>query len=105
MPKSDLNIAILGSSLRISADADPDYLNTLLQKYEQFVAEVKRGTQLEDPLKIAILSGFLLCDEVEKTRSEKTKPGDTNQSGSIKDREAEQLTLGLISMLDKTLDG
>jgi mannose-6-phosphate isomerase len=53
-------------------------------------------TGLSDPLKIAILTGFSLCDEYEKIR---LLP-DTTVSGTQSDIEVEKLTLSLISRLD-----
>ena len=98
MPKSDLSISMLGTSLNIAADADPNYLKTLLEKYQKFVEQTKKGTGLEDPLKLAVLSGFLLCDEIEKAKNEKAPA-----VKSYEDQAAEQLTLGLITLLDETL--
>ena len=109
MPKSDLRIAMLGTSLSISAEADPYYLQQLLGKYQQFVEQTRMGTGLEDPLKLAILSGFLLYDEIEKAkRNVKDSLADSDtqfaeQHAVEQQQAAEQLTLGLITLLEETL--
>ncbi|MCL2473023.1 MAG: mannose-6-phosphate isomerase, class I, partial [Treponema sp.] len=97
MTKSDLRIDILGTNFTISADEDPDYLETLLEKYRKTVDNVQQVSGLKDPLKIAVLTGFLLCDDLEKAGIE-TAPGKKDDSG-----EAEQLTLGMISRLDEVI--
>ncbi|MDR1211304.1 MAG: cell division protein ZapA [Spirochaetaceae bacterium] len=122
MPKSDLHISMLGTSFTISADADPEYLEGLLENYRRFVEDTKQSTGLNDPLKAAILSGFLLCDEIEKTRSRYNEavpnadPGAQEQSGQQLELErlkieqlkteqlrTEQLTLDIIARLDEAL--
>ena len=96
MPKSDLRIDILGTNLTISAEEEPEYLNTLLDKYRRTVENVQQKTGITDPLKTAVLTGFLLCDDLEKAG--KTKAG---QRAGEEPGEAEQLTLGMISRLNE----
>ena len=124
MPKNVINIEVLGYSIPISADEDSEYLERLLETYRQKLDNIQQTTGLKDPTKTAILTGFLLCDECEKTRFEKTrfektrfeKTTSENNTGEeehhsqaihlINDetKEAEHLTLSLISKLGKLLD-
>jgi hypothetical protein len=90
MEKNGLQINLLGTSFSIAADEDPVYLDNLLGRYAAIVENTKKITGLQDPLKIAILTGFLLCDEIEKIRE---------QDG----RAAELLTLDLIARIDEVL--
>ena len=112
MPKSDLHIDILGTELTISTDEDQDYLDALLSKYRQTIENVKLKTGLKDPLKIAVLTGFLLCDDLEKAGTpdglyeSKIRMGPNFQGTSTDDKnqdqgEAERLALSLISRLDE----
>lgn len=99
MAKSDLRIDILGTVITISADEKPEYLKKLLDKYRQTIENVQRISGLRDPLKAAVLTGFLLCDDLEKAAGSGMKNGaDSGDSG-----EAEKLTLGMISLLDEAL--
>jgi cell division protein ZapA (FtsZ GTPase activity inhibitor) len=92
VPKSDLRIDILGTSFSITADEDPVYLQTLLTRYRQVIENTKKITGMEDPLKVSIIAGFLLCDDMQKL-------SDTNPR--VRDSlEAEQLTQDLIRRLD-----
>ena len=95
MPKSDLRIDILGTSVSISADEEPEYLDLVLTKYRQAVERVQRKTNLKDPLKVAILTGFLLCDDNEKAGAAALP--------NPEPVEVEQLTLGMISRLDEII--
>ena len=95
MAKSDLRIDILGTSITISADEEAAYLNTLLSKYRAAVENVQRASALNDPLKIAVLTGFLLCDDLYKAG---TPPSGDRESGEL-----EQITLGMISRLEEVL--
>jgi cell division protein ZapA (FtsZ GTPase activity inhibitor) len=95
MPKSDLRIDILGTSFSISAAEESVYLDSLLAYYRSAVENTQKQTGLQDPLKIAILTGFLLCDELHK------KPKiDPEQNDA---REAEKLLWDMIVRVDKVL--
>jgi cell division protein ZapA (FtsZ GTPase activity inhibitor) len=93
--KTSLNIELLGTTFSISADEDPVYLQALLGDYRQSIENTRKISGLEDPLKLAILTGFLLCDDFKKI---------TSQNPRIRDSvEAEKLAQELISRLDKAL--
>jgi cell division protein ZapA (FtsZ GTPase activity inhibitor) len=96
MPKSDLRIDILGASFSIAADEEPAYLESLLNRYRTVVESTQKSTGIRDPLKTAILAGFLLCDEIQKLKSGKQQPAYESQ-------EAERLTLELIARIDEAL--
>jgi mannose-6-phosphate isomerase len=96
---SDLYLDILGSPFSITVDEDPAYLDRLLANYRSAVEDVRKSTGLRDndALKIAILTGFTLCDELEKLKS-------TRESGNEEEQETLQRTLRLFSRLDKTME-
>ncbi|MDR3343883.1 MAG: cell division protein ZapA [Treponema sp.] len=93
MPKSDLRIDILGISLSIAAEEDVIYLKNLLNNYRLAIENTQKSTGLRDPLKTAILTGFLLCDEIERIRKRE-----------VRDKEVEQLTLDMIARIDEALE-
>jgi mannose-6-phosphate isomerase len=107
MPKNEgpaenrISIEVLGTSISIAADEEPEYLNYLLETYRKAVKNTQVSTGLKDPLKTAVLTGFLLCDEVEKAKREKTpvQKADDADAG-----EAEKLALNLISRLNSVFD-
>lgn len=87
---------MLGTSFSIAVDESPAYLASLLERYKRIIEDTKRQTGLQDPLRIAILTGFLLCDDIEKIKKQK-------QNGEKEGREAEQLALDLIARIDEAL--
>jgi cell division protein ZapA (FtsZ GTPase activity inhibitor) len=95
MPASDLRLDILGTSFSITADEDADYLENIFSQYRLAVENTQHTTNLKDPLKVAILTGFLLCDEIHKLRG-------SNEPGEA--AEAEQRTLNLIARIDEVLE-
>lgn len=108
MPKSELRIDIFDTIINISTDEAPEYLNALLLKYQEKIETVQNKTGFKDPLKTAILTGFLLCDDIEKIQAqtkEKLK-GSAFESNFFElpdeeSGEAERLTLKMISRLDE----
>jgi mannose-6-phosphate isomerase len=96
MPQSNLRIEVLGASFTISADEEEAYLEQLLGDYYRKVEDTQRSTGIKDPLKIAILTGFLLCDELHKL---KQKAG-----GGSEEEETLRRTLNLIARLDKAME-
>ena len=69
MQKNSLRIDVLGTSFSIVAEADRLHLDGLLKRYKLKIAEVQRSAGTDDPLRIAILTGFSLYDEIEQMRS------------------------------------
>jgi cell division protein ZapA (FtsZ GTPase activity inhibitor) len=114
MSGSAIRIDVLGTSLNVTADADLEYLESLLTQYKQHIENTRLLTGLNDPLKLAVLSGFLICDELEKSKkglfSSDKKSSDSQDDASSGDTsqgdtspEVEKLTLEMISMIDKAL--
>ena len=95
MAKSKLHIDILGTDITISTDEDPEYLNMLLGKYRDVIENVQKISGLNDPLKLAILTGFLLCDDLDKMA--------VSKENKFEQGKAEQLTLGMISRIEEFL--
>jgi hypothetical protein len=98
MPKSDLRVDLLGTSFTITVDEDAFYLKVLLDKYRRIIENTQKTTGIEDPLKTAILAGFLLCDEVEKLRTR-----ENTGLGAFDAMQAEALTRDLIDRIDRAL--
>jgi len=95
MGKSNLHFKLLGTSFSIAADEDSVYLEKLLSKYKSVLENTQKATGVEDPLKLAILTGFLLCDEIEKNENAENLDG----------QEAEQRTLNMIARIDEVIPG
>ena len=98
MAKGNLQIDLLGTSFAIQADEKPEYLNALYTHYKKTVTQIETTSSLNDSLKVAIIAGILLADELYK---EKIKH--SNQIPSIDLAEAEKLALGMISRIDQAI--
>lgn len=97
-----LNIEMLGTSFSIKANEDDEYLEKLLGYYKQITQEIETGGGLRDPVRIAIMSGIMLCDELYK---EKTKAAIADMAAvdGTESEEVERLTLEMIEKIDKAL--
>ena len=93
MEKSSLHIKLLGASFTIAADEDDVYLEKLLDHYRIVLENTKKTTGVDEPLRLAILTGFLLCDEIEKMKREENRDAE----------EAEQRTLNMIARIDEVV--
>ena len=98
MAKGNLQIDLLGTSFAIQADEKPEYLNALYSHYKKTISQIENTSGLTEPLKVAIIAGILLADELYK---EKMKRSD--QTSSIDLAEAEKIALGMISRIDQVI--
>ena len=107
-----LNINVLGTSFKIQAKEDDRYLEELLARYKAAAAYVEQSAHLKDSLKIAVMAGITLCDEIAKLQQKTTGAEKTEYSvdGSVERSkkteelfEAERITLQMIENLDKAL--
>ncbi|MDR1099522.1 MAG: cell division protein ZapA [Treponema sp.] len=92
-----LRLDILGASFSITADEDSVHLEKILERYREAVDNTQKATGLEDPLKTAILTGFMLCDDIYKLQNRK---GGVNPEAEA----AEHLTLSLIDRINEFLE-
>ena len=67
---NELCLDILGTSFTISADEDEAYLKKVFLQYQAAVENTQSISGISDPLNVAILTGFLLCDEVNKIKQQ-----------------------------------
>ena len=96
-----LRIDVLGASFSITAGEDPDYLDEVLRQYQLMVANTQGISRMQDPLKVAILTGFLLCDEINKLKQQFIKDQASADAKRIDDeKEFMKISESLISRLD-----
>ena len=96
-----LQIDILGTSFAIQAKEDSAYLENLLAYYKQVSQKIEKDTGLTDPIKQAILTGIMLCDELYK---EKKKNSEFLGKPTNDDLfEAEKITLDMIEKISTVL--
>jgi cell division protein ZapA (FtsZ GTPase activity inhibitor) len=100
MPSSSLRIDILGTSISVSADEELAYLESLLNQYYIAVENTRKVTGVSDPLKLAIMTGYLLCDDIQKCRKNLT----LLEHYAAESRETERIFLDISTRIDEVLD-
>jgi cell division protein ZapA (FtsZ GTPase activity inhibitor) len=102
----DLVINALGTSFSITASEDPAYLDEVLAQYQVAVANTQGISGMKDPLKVAILTGFLLCDEINKIKLQvEQEQAKTHQQQTIEVQELNRIMENIIARIDQTFHG
>ncbi len=96
MGKGHVQIHLLGTSFTIQADEDPAYLSRVVEYLEKKVREIESSVSIKDPLRLAILTGILLADELFKERGGRG-------SADPDSAEAERMTREIIERIDRSL--
>ena len=81
--KGRLQIDLLGTSFALAADQPAEYLQSIYNHYKKVVSEVQQTSGVNDSLRVAIIAGILLADELSKER--------LNPQGTIPQNETEVL--------------
>lgn len=97
--KGRLQIDLLGTSFALEADQPTGYLESIYDHYTKVVEEVQKTSGVSDSLRIAIIAGILLSDELSKER--------LNPHSALPQREAEvfieQSTKKMIEDIDSII--
>ena len=97
---NELCLDILGTSFTITADEDESYLQNVLAQYRSAVENTQSISGINEPLNVAILTGFLLCDEVNKIRHQLEE---YSKKRSNEEQEVQERALRLIANIDNAL--
>ena len=101
----DLVIDVLDTKFSITAGEPPEYLDEVLAQYRLAVANTRNIWGMKDPLKVAILTGFLLCDEINKLKLQfEEEQANAEAQWADEERELNHITQGLITRLDRVFD-
>jgi len=65
-----MHIEILGQSFSIKTDDSPEYIQSLVDELKQRYARISARMNVADPLRVAILAGFFLLDDVKKMQNQ-----------------------------------
>jgi cell division protein ZapA (FtsZ GTPase activity inhibitor) len=93
----DLLINVLGTKFSITAGEDPAYLEEVLAQYRFAIANTQNISGMKDPLQIAIVTGLLLCDEINKMKLQAEKE-QTNA-----DKELNRIIQNMAVRIDKII--
>ena len=109
-----MRIEVLGTAFTIETDEDPEYVADIVDYYKTKVQEIRKSVSTSDPLKISILSGLLVIDELfrERSRDDGTSDSDRNSDRDSDEgtrvpysdpEEVARITDELIEKLNETL--
>jgi len=108
---NDLCLDILGTSFTITTDEEEEYLKKVLNQYKAAVKNTQSISGISERLNIAILTGFLLCDEINKMKEQLDEIKKTQAAGEAEatameweEQEVEERTIRLISKLEQALN-
>lgn len=97
-----LVIDVLGTSFSAQADEDDEYLEKLSSYYKEITSTIKKSTNLQDPMKISILAGITLVDELYREKQKNFILSSNLDNSEL--RQAEIITQSLIEKIDGVLD-
>lgn len=88
---------MLGTSFKIKTDEDPEYVKKVLALYKNKIEHIQTTMDIREPVKVAILSGIMLADELVQKEQEFIKKESTEKD------EISKITTRLIDTIDKAL--
>ncbi|MBO5825475.1 MAG: cell division protein ZapA [Treponema sp.] len=99
-----IQVNILGTSFKLQADEDTQFLTKLLDYYEKIVNKVSLVDSAKNNLQISIVSGLLLCEELFKEKANKLKNLSEEELNTYSyNTELEKRTSALIEKINKVL--
>jgi cell division protein ZapA (FtsZ GTPase activity inhibitor) len=98
MPSSTLRVDILGTSFSFTVEGEAAYLQAIYERYRTVLENTARGTGVSDPLKLAILAGLQITDDLEKLRSHSR-----SDIAALESMQTEQRVFDLIEKIDKII--
>lgn len=97
-----IQIDILGTSFSAQAPEDDAYLTKLSSYYKAITESIQKNSDVTAPLKISILAGITLVDELYKEKQKSIKL--SNILRSEDEEKAERITMSMIEKIDGVLD-
>ncbi|MDA3849747.1 MAG: cell division protein ZapA [Spirochaetaceae bacterium] len=94
-------IKLLGTSFTIKTDEDPEYMKQVMWYFKKKLQETQNNANIDDPLKLSILTSFTIIDELIKIRE--TKHGQQAGKHSKIEADIDDITHRLIDEIDQAL--
>ena len=99
-----IQIDVLGTSFSIQAEEDSQYLEKLVSYYKKISNQIETSKQVVDPLKNAIITGIMICDELYKSKLALKKQEKLNLVPTTKNEEdISQILANLNNKIDTLL--
>lgn len=97
-----IQLDILGASFSAEAEEDDEYLHKLSSYYKAITDSIQKSSGVKDPMKISILAGITLVDELYKEKQKSIKL--SNQISREDEEKAERITMSMIDKISGVLD-
>lgn len=98
-----MHIEILGQSFSIKTDDSPEYIQSLMSELKQRYAVISTRMGVADPLRVAILAGLFLLDDLKKTQGQKLSGAEARENTSARSTLSELDEEQILAQLDKRL--
>ena len=92
---------LLGVTFTITVDEETEYLEEILAQYRTAVENTKEIFKLKDPLTAAILTGFIVSEELHRIKTQIQGSEIQNENEA---REAEEVTNKIIERINSVLE-
>ena len=100
MSRGQLNIDLLGTSFAIQANETDEYLKQIYEHFLHTINQVKECSSVRDPLRLAIIAGILVTDELYKEQFKNADSSEELKSAF----EIENSARKMIEDIDKVLN-
>ncbi|MBQ0040117.1 MAG: cell division protein ZapA [Treponema sp.] len=97
-----IQLDILGASFSAEAEEDDEYLLKLSSYYKAITDSIQKSSGVRDPMKISILAGITLVDELYKEKQKSIKL--SNQISREDEEKAERIAMSMIDKISGVLD-
>lgn len=87
-----LTIELLGASFTVQTDESREYMDGLVSELERRFDALRSATRVTEPLKLSILAGITILDELVRLRG---KAGEAEELGRLAERLIGRLDAGL----------
>jgi len=111
---NEVALNFLGTSFKITTDAEEEYLEKVLSQYSAAISQTQSISGISEPLNVAVLTGFMLCDEINKLKQKLGITADSpedassenisNEAASDEAMEIALRTRRLAVLLDQVID-
>ena len=102
MAINNFDLEIFDTKFTITVDEDLQYLNDILKHYRNAAEKTKEMFDLKEPVNAAILTGFLLSEELYQLKKQAEEHLSISKTESI---EAQSLANSIVSRIDRVLEG
>lgn len=99
MEKNHLTVNILGVSLTLKSKETPEYLKQIIRYFQGKIDQARENLVTVDPLKILIMAGLNITEELLKERNTRMK----HIESEVDPVELEEFTTRMINKIDESL--